>query len=208
MTPLVASVVRRGLDLAAATAGLVVTAPVLGVAAGLVRATTGSPVVFRQRRLGRYGRPFTLYKLRTMRDPAPGEEGPEHDAERITPVGRWLRATSLDELPSLVNLLRGDITLVGPRPLPVSYWTRFRDGEYRRFDVKPGITGLAQISGRNQLDWPERLALDVEYVATRSLVGDLVILARTIPTVLRRHGVDHAPGVTMHELPAERTVPA
>ena len=104
----------------------------------------------------------------------------------------------------MVNLLRGDITLVGPRPLPVHYWERYRGEEYRRFEVKPGITGLAQVSGRNTVDWPERLALDVRYVAERSVLGDVRILFRTVPMVLRRHGVDQASGVTMTELPADR----
>jgi len=103
-----------------------------------------------------------------------------------------------------VNLLRGDITLVGPRPLPVHYWERYRGVEYRRFEVKPGITGLAQINGRNTVGWPERLALDVRYVDERSLVGDLRILIKTVPVVLGRHGVDQDSGVTMTELPADR----
>ena len=133
-----------------------------------------------------------------------GRSAPEFDAERLTRLGRFLRTTSLDELPSLVNLLRGDVTLVGPRPLPVYYWDRFRGDEYRRFEVKPGITGLAQVSGRNALAWPERLALDVEYVRARSLLGDIRILVRTVPAVLGRGGVDHAEGVTMHELPTDR----
>lgn len=199
-----ADAVRRAADVTAALAGLVVLSPVLLAAALAVRVRLGRGVLFRQRRLGRGGHPFTLLKLRTMRHPAPGREAPEFDAERLTGLGRWLRATSVDELPSLLNLLRGDITLVGPRPLPVHYWYRFRGDEYRRFEVKPGITGLAQISGRNAVDWPERLALDASYVAERSLLGDLRILLRTVPAVLDRHGVDHAEGVTMHELPADR----
>ena len=115
--------------------------------------------------------------------------------------GRALRGSSIDELPSLWNLLRGEITLVGPRPLPVHYWPRFTDEQRRRFEVRPGLTGLAQIAGRNAVDWPERLALDVEYVQRRSLWLDLSIVARTVPVVLRRAGIDHADGVTMHELP-------
>ena len=196
---------RRAVDVTAAVGGLVVLSPVLLVAAAAVRVRLGTGVIFRQRRLGRGGRPFRLLKFRTMRHPEPGREGPEHDAERLGALGRWLRATSIDELPSLVNLLRGDITLVGPRPLPVHYWERFRGDEYRRFEVRPGITGLAQVSGRNTLGWDDRLALDVQYVEERSLANDLRILGRTVSVVLSRHGVDQEAGVTMHELPTDRS---
>lgn len=199
-----ADVVRRIADIAVAGVGLVIASPVLLCLAIAVRVRMGRGVLFRQRRLGRAGHPFQLLKFRTMRHPVPGREAPEFDAERLTALGRFLRGTSLDELPSLVNLLRGDVTLVGPRPLPVHYWDRYRGDEYRRFEVKPGITGLAQVSGRNAVDWPERLALDVQYVHERSLRGDVRILVRTVPTVLGRSGVDHGEGVTMHELPADR----
>jgi lipopolysaccharide/colanic/teichoic acid biosynthesis glycosyltransferase len=202
--PRTADRVRRLIDIVAASAGLVVLSPVIAAVAVTIRVRMGRGVLFRQRRLGRGGHPFEMLKFRTMRHPLPGREGPEFDAERLTALGRRLRATSLDELPSLVNLLRGDITLVGPRPLPVHYWDRFRGDEYRRFEVKPGITGLAQINGRNTVDWPERLAFDVRYVAERSLLGDARILLGTVPAVLGRHGVDQAGGVTMYELPADR----
>lgn len=195
---------RRTLDLVVAAVALSVLAPVIALVAVVVRISLGAPVLFRQERLGLGGHPFTMYKFRTMRHAAPGREGSEFDAERMTRVGTWLRATSLDELPSLYNLLRGDLALVGPRPLPVSYWPRFRGDEYERFLVRPGITGLAQVSGRNAVDWPERLALDVRYVRERSLLGDLRLLARTVPTVLRREGVAHDGAATMHELPADR----
>ena len=187
-----------------AVIGLVVASPVLLATAIAVRLRMGSGVLFRQRRLGRGGRPFMLWKFRTMRHAEPGREGPEYDPERLGDLGVWLRATSIDELPSLVNLFRGDISLVGPRPLPVHYWDRFRGQEYRRFEVRPGVTGLAQINGRNTVDWPERLELDVRYVRRRSLFGDLRIVLRTVPVVLGRSGIDHGDGVTMHELPADR----
>lgn len=202
-----ADAVRRIVDVLAAVTLLVVTSPVLVGATLATRLSVGSPVVYRQRRIGRGGHPFELLKFRSMRDPRPGREAPEFDAERITRVGAWLRSTSLDELPSLLNLLRGDITLVGPRPLPVHYWSRFRGAEYERFEVLPGITGLAQVSGRNELDWPERLAIDVEYVRTRSLLGDLRIVLRTVPTVLGGGGVEQEAGVTMTELAADRPHP-
>ena len=191
-------------DIVAAACGLLLTSPLLLGAAVATRLSAGRGVVYRQRRLGLAGRPFELLKFRSMRHPAPGREGPEFDGERMTRVGQWMRATSLDELPSLWNLLRGEITLVGPRPLPVHYWDRFVGDEYERFEVRPGITGLAQVNGRNAVDWPERLAFDVEYVRTRTLRGDLRILLETVPAVLGRSGVDQADGVTMHELPADR----
>lgn len=199
-----ADVLRRTVDVTVAAVGLLLLAPVLGGAALAVRATMGPRVMFRQERLGLAGRPFTLLKLRTMKHPEPGREGPEFDADRMTRLGSVLRASSVDELPSLWNLLRGDITLVGPRPLPTHYWPRYRGDEYRRFEVKPGITGLAQVSGRNLVDWPERLALDVRYVEQRSLLGDARILVRTVPTVLSGSGVSNGQVVTMHALPADR----
>jgi lipopolysaccharide/colanic/teichoic acid biosynthesis glycosyltransferase len=199
-----ADVLRRTVDVTVAAVGLLLLAPVLGGAALAVRTTMGPRVMFRQERLGLAGRPFTLLKLRTMKHPEPGREGPEFDADRMTRLGSVLRASSVDELPSLWNLLRGDITLVGPRPLPTHYWPRYRGDEYRRFDVKPGITGLAQVSGRNLVDWPERLALDVRYVEQRSLLGDARILVRTVPTVLSGSGVSNGQVVTMHALPADR----
>ncbi len=199
-----ADALRRLVDVAVALCGLVVASPVMLAVAIAVRVRMGRGVLFRQRRLGRAGHPFQLLKFRTMLHPGQGRSAPEFDAERLTGLGRFLRGTSLDELPSLVNLLRGNVTLVGPRPLPVHYWDRFRGDEYRRFEVKPGITGLAQVSGRNALDWPERLALDVAYVRERSLLGDVHILVRTVPAVLGRGGVDHGDGVTMHELPPDR----
>ena len=199
-----ADVVRRTVDVTVAALGLLLLSPVLGGAALAVRATMGPRVMFRQERLGLAGRPFTLLKLRTMKHPEPGREGPEFDADRMTRLGSVLRASSVDELPSLWNLLRGDITLVGPRPLPTHYWPRYRGDEYRRFEVKPGITGLAQVSGRNLVDWPERLALDVRYVEQRSLLGDARILVRTVPTVLSGSGVSNGQVVTMHALPADR----
>lgn len=201
-------VVRRAVDVVVATTAAVVLAPVIATAALATRVAVGPGIVFRQRRLGRAGAPFELLKFRTMRHPAPGREGPEFDAERRTRVGAFLRRTSIDELPSLWNVIAGDIALVGPRPLPTHYFDRFRGAEYERFDVRPGITGLAQVAGRNAVDWDARLALDVEYVRTRSFVGDLRLLAQTVSTVLSGADVDQADGVTMTELPADRPEPS
>lgn len=199
-----ANAARRVVDVVAALVGLAVTAPLMLGAAIAVRTTMGQGILFRQTRLGLAGHPFTLLKFRTMQHPEPGREGPEFDSVRMTRTGSWLRATSIDELPSLWNLLRGDIGLVGPRPLPEHYWHRFRGDEYRRFEVKPGITGLAQVSGRNAVDWDERLSLDARYVRERTLLGDAQILVRTVPMVLRRGGVSHGDSVTMHALPDDR----
>ena len=197
--------VRRVIDVVAAFFVLTLGAPLLLLVAIAVRIGLGSPILFRQRRLGLGGVPFDVLKFRTMRHPAPGREGPEHDGERLGRLGRLLRSSSLDELPSFLNLLRGQITLVGPRPLPAQYWDRYRGEEYRRFEVKPGITGLAQVNGRNATDWDTRLAFDVRYVRERSLLGDLRIVLRTVPMVLRRSGVDQPEGVTMHALPEGRS---
>lgn len=199
----VADGVRRVADVSVAVMLLVLLAPVMVVVAVLVRWRMGGPVLFRQQRLGRGEQPFHLLKFRSMHAPAPGREGPEFDHLRLGRLGRLLRASSLDELPSLVNLLRGEIALVGPRPLPVHYLPRFTVQQRRRFEVKPGLTGLAQVAGRNAVDWPERLALDVRYVETRSLRLDASLLLRTVPLLLRRTGIDHAEGVTMTELPQQ-----
>jgi lipopolysaccharide/colanic/teichoic acid biosynthesis glycosyltransferase len=201
MRTVAADCCRRTVDVVVAATLLVLLAPVMAAVAVVVRVRMGSPVLFRQRRLGRGGRPFALYKFRSMHAPQPGREGPEFDHERLGRLGSVLRSTSLDELPSLVNLLRGEIGLVGPRPLPVHYLPRFTLEQRARFEVRPGITGLAQVAGRNAVDWPERLALDVRYVRERSLLLDARILWRTVPMVLGRTGVDHRDGVTMHELP-------
>jgi lipopolysaccharide/colanic/teichoic acid biosynthesis glycosyltransferase len=196
--------VRRIFAFSLAATALVVLSPVLAAVALGIRITMGSGVLFRQERLGLAGRPFMLVKFRTMHRPETGSEGPEFDRERLSLFGQFVRSMSLDELPSLWNLARGDITLVGPRPLPTEYWSRFRGDEYRRFEVKPGITGLAQVSGRNLVDWPERLALDVQYVRERSLRSDIGIIARTLPVVLKRSGISADGMATMHALPADR----
>jgi lipopolysaccharide/colanic/teichoic acid biosynthesis glycosyltransferase len=181
--------VKRGVDVAVAGLGLMATAAPMGAIALAVRVRMGRPVLFRQERPGLHGRPFTLLKLRTMRG-APGD-GP--DSERLTALGRALRATSLDELPELVNVLRGDMSLVGPRPLLTEYLDRYSPEQARRHAVRPGITGLAQVAGRNAVGWDERLATDVWYVDHRSLWLDLRVLVRTVGVVLGRAGVS-APG--------------
>ena len=184
---------KRVLDLALAVPALLFLAPLLAVLAAAVRVTTGPPVLFRQRRPGLGGRPFTLHKLRTMRDATDAAGRPLADAERLTRLGRFLRRTSLDELPELFDVVRGAMSLVGPRPLKMAYLDRYAPEERRRHEVRPGITGWAQVHGRNAVDWRRRFALDVWYVDHVSLALDLAILWRTLRTVLRGEGI-HAEG--------------
>jgi lipopolysaccharide/colanic/teichoic acid biosynthesis glycosyltransferase len=191
----------RILDLFVATAVLVLGAPVILVVAILVRVQLGSPVLFRQQRAGRGGETFELVKFRTMRDPKLGEEGPEFDEVRLTKLGRILRSTSLDELPTMVNVLRGQMAIVGPRPLPVRYLPRYSAEHARRHEVRGGITGLAQTNGRNSISWDEQLDLDVQYVEQRSLALDLRIVGRTLSTVVRREGISEEGHATRSEFP-------
>lgn len=186
---------KRMVDVACASSALVLLSPVvLGVAVA-VAVRLGRPVLFRQTRPGLHGEPFTLVKFRTMRDVDPAA-GLVTDADRLTPFGRLLRSTSLDELPSLVEVLTGRLSLVGPRPLLMRYLPLYDSEQSRRHDVRPGLTGLAQVSGRNGLDWDERLRLDVDYVDRRGPLLDLQIVLRTIGCVLRRTGVTDAGQVT------------
>ena len=193
---------QRVLDVTLTAALLPVALPLAALVAVLVRATMGTPVLFRHTRTGLHGRLFTLYKFRTMRTTAGDDES------RLTAVGRALRSLSLDELPQLWNVLRGDMSLVGPRPLLPQYLARYTADQARRHEVRPGITGLAQVKGRNALSWPEKFALDVEYVDHRSLALDATILLKTIAAVVRRAGVSAPGAATMPEFMGEheRTV--
>lgn len=177
---------KRVFDLALAVPALVVLAPVMAVIAVLIRVRMGRPVLFRQRRPGLHGEPFTIMKFRTMAAHAYPDQP---DGERITPLGATLRRWSLDELPELVCVVRGDMSLVGPRPLRMEYLERYSDEQARRHEVPPGLTGWAQIHGRNAQSWAERLALDVWYVDNRSLWLDVRIIARTALTVLSGRGI-------------------
>jgi lipopolysaccharide/colanic/teichoic acid biosynthesis glycosyltransferase len=181
--------VKRAIDVAGALAGLVLLAPVLAAIAAAVLAADGRPILFRHVRPGRGEVPFTLLKFRTMRPLRPGEPAYHSDRARVTRLGRFLRVTSLDELPELWNVLRGDMSLVGPRPLLVEYLGAYTAEERRRHDVRPGVTGWAVVNGRHALKFRERLALDVWYVDHLGLALDLRILARTAVQVLRRAGV-------------------
>ncbi len=191
--------VKTAVDRAAAAVGIVAVAPVLVGAAAAVRVTMGSPVFFRQKRPGRGERTFEIVKFRTMRDATDASGNLLSDAERLTPVGRWLRATSVDELPQLWNVLRGDLSLVGPRPLLVRYLPRYSPEQRRRHEVMPGITGWAQIHGRNAISWEEKFALDVWYVDHWSLALDARIVLETVGRVLRRTGVSKDGHATMPE---------
>ncbi|HEY7611608.1 MAG TPA: sugar transferase [Gemmatimonadales bacterium] len=179
---------KRALDVVVSLAALVVSSPVIAVVALTVLIATGRPVLFRQQRPGLRGRPFTLYKFRTMRPVDPGASG-VGDVDRLTRVGAWLRSTSLDELPELWNVLRGDMSLVGPRPLLMEYLPLYSPEQARRHEVRPGITGWAQVNGRNAISWEEKFRLDVWYVDHHSLGLDLKILLLTLWKVLAREGI-------------------
>lgn len=194
---------KRLLDVGVSAAGLVLLSPVMAIVAAWLRAAQGPPVLFKQARAGMGERPFQMVKFRTMRDPEPGG-GDQPDSERLTGVGIFLRKTSLDELPELWNVLRGDMSLVGPRPLPLGYTPYFTSEERRRFSVRPGITGLAQVSGRNGLRWTERFAKDVEYADSIGPRLDFMILVRTVAVSLRRSGLHVDPGAVMQDLDVER----
>lgn len=200
--------VKRAVDVAVAGSALALTAPVLGAAAGAVLATMGRPVLFRQERVGRGGRVFRIVKFRTMRAGTPGVIDPERDHLRITRVGKLLRATSIDELPQLLNVLRGDMSLVGPRPLLVRYLGRYNARQQRRHEVLPGLTGWAQVHGRNALGWDEKFERDVWYVEHWSPLLDLRILARTVALVARRDGVSAEGHATMPEFMGSEPSPA
>ena len=189
-------VVKRGIDIAASGLLLVASLPVQAVVAALVAAKMGRPVLFRQPRPGLHGEVFTLLKFRTMLSVDPSR-GLATDAERLTRLGTILRTTSLDELPSLWNVFRGDMSIVGPRPLLVDYLPLYSAEEARRHEVRPGVTGLAQVNGRNGLSWKERFELDVRYVDELSAALDARILLDTFRAVVRREGINEAGQATM-----------
>jgi len=182
--------VKRLLDIIIAAAALVLLSPVLLLLAWQIRRKLGTPILFRQVRPGRGGIPFVMYKFRTMRDAEDENGRPLPDAERLIPFGRKLRAASLDELPELWNVLKGDMSLVGPRPLLMEYLPLYNAEQRRRHLVRPGITGWAQVNGRNAISWPEKFRLDVWYVENRSLLLDIKILFLTVKKVLDRSGIN------------------
>ena len=190
---------KRVLDIVVASAGLLLLSPLLLLIAAAIRLTMGAPVLFRQRRPGFHGQPFTMYKFRTMNDGRRPDGTLLPDTQRLSSLGKFLRATSLDELPELFNVLCGEMSLVGPRPLLMQYLERFTPEQARRHEVKPGITGWAQIQGRNAISWDEKFRLDIWYVDHPSFWLDIKILFRTLWTVIRRQGVNANSDVTMPE---------
>lgn len=191
--------IKRAIDVVVSATGLMVTGPAILGAAAVVRARLGAPVFFRQERPGLHGKPFHIWKFRTMTD----ERGPDGqllpDERRLTRVGRFLRSSSIDELPQLLNVLKGEMSLVGPRPLLMRYLSRYTSRQARRHDVPPGITGLTQVRGRNSLSWEEKFELDVKYVENWSLWLDLKILGETALRVVDRRGISQSGHATMPE---------
>lgn len=190
---------KRMFDLFAAVAVAFILSPLLLAVAGIIRFFLGSPVFFRQLRPGYKGRPFTCLKFRTMTDRRDANGHLLSDAERLTPLGRFLRSTSLDEFPELINVIRGEMSLVGPRPLLMRYLERYTPEQMRRHEVKPGITGWAQINGRNAVSWEQKFGYDVWYVENQNFWLDLKILALTPWKTLKRQGISNEGHVTMPE---------
>jgi|SRR5690625_590356 len=188
---------KRLFDVFVSVAALVFLSPVLLIVALLVRKNLGSPVFFKQTRPGRDGLPFSMLKFRTMLEAIDSKGKILPDEQRLTRFGQWLRSTSMDELPELWNVLKGDMSLVGPRPLLMEYLPLYSKEQYRRHEMRPGITGWAQVNGRNAIDWEERFALDVWYVDNHSFLLDLKILFLTIKSVFQREGINEEGQATM-----------
>ena len=184
-------------DVSVAFLGLLVLFPIMVVLIAMIRLKLGSPVFFRQVRPGLHGKPFEMIKFRTMRNAVDAQGNPLPDSERMTPLGSFLRASSLDELPELWNVLKGDMSLVGPRPLLMEYLPLYSPEQYRRHEVRPGVTGWAQVNGRNALSWEEKFKLDVWYVDNRSFLLDLKIIFLTLKKVVVRDGINAEGEATM-----------
>jgi lipopolysaccharide/colanic/teichoic acid biosynthesis glycosyltransferase len=195
---------KRALDILGAAVGLILFSPVLIVIALIIRREMGSPVLFRQTRPGLHGKPFQMIKFRTMRDVIDADGSPLADSERLTKLGRFLRSSSLDELPELWNVLKGEMSLVGPRPLLMEYLPLYSPEQARRHEVRPGVTGWAQVNGRNAISWDEKFALDVWYVDNRSLWLDMKIIWLTIRKVIKRDGISAAGEATMSKFTGEK----
>src|SRR5690554_4035861 len=195
---------KRSFDIAVSAVLLVLLAPVMLWLAWRIRRELGAPVIFRQQRPGLHGRPFEMLKFRSMRDAVDAQGRPLPDAERLTGFGKRLRASSLDELPELYNVLKGDMSLVGPRPLLMEYLPLYSPEQARRHEVKPGVTGWAQVNGRNAIDWEEKFALDVWYVDHRTIGLDLYVLCMTVKKVLMRENVSGQGEATMSKFTGGR----
>lgn len=189
--------IKRAIDILGSSLGLLLISPILIIIAILIRIKLGSPIFFTQDRVGKDGKVFKIVKFRTMLESHDKFGEPLSDKERVTSFGNFLRSTSLDELPELINVLKGDMSLVGPRPLLVEYIDLYSKEQFRRHEVRPGMTGWAQVNGRNNLDWGERFKMDVEYVDNVNLLLDIKILFLTIFKVLKRDGISKDGHVTM-----------
>lgn len=190
---------KRMFDIIAAALGLILLSPIMAWVAWKVRRNLGTPVLFRQTRPGLHGKPFQMIKFRTMRDATDSQGRPLPDAERLTPFGQWLRGTSLDELPELWNVLKGEMSLVGPRPLLMEYLPLYNERQRCRHEVRPGVTGWAQINGRNAISWEQKFELDAWYVENRSFWLDVKILWLTVRKVLIRDGISAEGEATMEK---------
>ena len=193
------NVVKRTIDIVCSGLGLIVLSPILLITAVLIRIKLGSPIFFTQDRLGKDGKVFKMIKFRTMLDAVDKWGEPLPDEERMTSFGQLLRSTSIDELPELINVFKGDMSLVGPRPLLVEYKELYSPEQFRRHEVRPGITGWAQVNGRNTLGWSERFKLDVEYVDNYNIFMDIKILLMTVLKVVKRDGISQEGHVTMEK---------
>lgn len=191
--------VKRCLDFLLSLAALIILSPVLLLVAILVRCKLGSPILFKQKRPGLHEKIFCMYKFRTMTDAKDADGNLLSDEVRLTKFGKLLRSTSLDELPELFNILKGDMAIVGPRPLLVQYLPRYNERQHHRHDVRPGFTGLAQVNGRNSISWQEKFEWDVRYVENVSFLMDLRIIAKTVKVVLKRDGISSETSATMEE---------
>jgi lipopolysaccharide/colanic/teichoic acid biosynthesis glycosyltransferase len=195
---------KRLFDIVVSALGLLVLSPVIAFTAWRIRKKLGSPVLFRQTRPGLNGKPFEMVKFRTMLDAFHPDGTPLPDAQRMTSYGAFLRSSSLDELPELINVLRGEMSLVGPRPLLMEYLPLYSKEQFRRHEVKPGVTGWAQVNGRNALSWEEKFKLDIWYINNRSFLLDLKIILATVKRVLTREGVSASGEATMSKFTGDK----
>lgn len=193
------AILKRWFDIVASTGAAIILFPILSVVAIAVKVILGSPVLYAQKRPGRNGSPFTIYKFRTMTDIRDANGDLLPDAQRLTSFGRFLRATSLDELPELINIIKGDMSVVGPRPLLIQYLKRYTPKQARRHEVRPGLTGWAQVNGRNAISWEEKFNLDVWYVDNQTFLLDLKIIAMTVKKTFCREDISHNGEATMSE---------